>query len=286
MSQNELTVSGILMGLDDLPNESNLIGVMRAIVVLEQRVDTMLKPVNERRTNQHADLMEMVFRVLEPVYDQKDELGSDLPLIAMRVYQQAISAAITALGAEGIKIELNTNGKIKTPANLGQYDTNVQRVLEHDFKGIFLDVLPDGTYKYQSKPSIEKLGKELAKDKKDADQQAAIDRLLASGKGHVLSTEQKKTDDKQKGSKQEQSVPVLEPEPMTAVSLALAELTKTIKGWSDEYGEHATVRPNVSVDEHIIAQIEKLNGNLSRYFADTCRLKLGDALNKAASKAA
>lgn len=288
MTQQELTPSKIIEDLDNLPVMTGLTGAIRNIVVLENRVETMLRPIVERRGNQHADFIERVFEVLQPVYDAKAELGSDLTIVALRVYTDALTAAIVQLSGDGIKVELNSNGKIKSPATLGQYDTNVRRVLEFDFNGEFLDTLPDGTYKYQSKPSIEKLGKDLAKAKAKADEDAAMERLKSSGKLSVLG---QKEDEKQKQQQEpkgeqpkaaeEPAAPAAEP---TVIDLAVSDLMDTIKV-AREFAS-AEVSTGGTVEDWLVAKVAEFSKRVSNLLAHNLRAKAGEALDKAASKVA
>lgn len=294
---NELTVSKIISDLDNLPPMEDLTGALRDIVVMEGRVDAMLKPIVTKRGEQHTNLMVRVFETLAPIYDQREHLGEDLPHLALKVYRDALSASIIKLGGDGIVISLNTNGKIKEPKTLGQYDTDIQRVLELDTEGVFLDVLSDGSYKYQSVDSIRKLGKALADAQKQAKEKAAMDRFLANG-GAILAG-QAKQQEEQKQKQEEPAKSGEQPAPAaaeaaaepntqatepTVIDMAVAELIDVINT-AREFAK-AEVSTGGTVEDWIISQLAGLEKKVNNLLAHNLRSKAGAALDKAASKAA
>lgn len=295
---NELTVSTIIADLDNLPPMEDLTGALRDIVVMEGRVEVMLKPIVTKRGEQHTNLMARVFETLAPIYDQREQLGEDLPHVALKVYRDALAASIIKLGGDGIRIELNTNGKIKEPKTLGQYDTDIQRVLELDTEGVFLDVLSDGSFKYQSVDSIRKLGKALADAQKQAKEKAAMDRFLANG-GAILAGQAKQQEEQKQKQQEEPAKPDAQPAPAaaeaaaqpdsqatepTVIDMAVAELIDVINT-AREFAK-AEVSTGGTVEDWIVNLLAGMEKKVNNLLAHNLRSKAGAALDKAASKAA
>lgn len=171
-----------------------LTNAMRNICILEMRVDELMKPIEEARTNQWGDFYEGVREILEPIYQRKQELGDDFGPAVMIAYETALTNSIRELQASGTYVKLGPKGGILEPKKLGQYDSNLRRVLKNDTDGVLFSRDEDGELKYTGKSAIEKLGSSLASMKEKAEAEATRQRLKDKG---VLSeiTDAKKPSD-------------------------------------------------------------------------------------------